>query len=73
MSDIKIALRADSGSYLARCNNCIPGAAYPDSAFVHVPAAKLMESPWAQWTSLFRSLGRLWFGIGGSGISVRPN
>ena len=49
MSDIKIALRADSGNYLARCNNCIPGAAYPDSAFVHVPDNELMKSPWAQW------------------------
>ncbi len=45
----KYALKADSGNYLARCNNCIPGAAYPDSAFIHVPPSDLAGSPWAQW------------------------
>ncbi|OQR93333.1 cytochrome P450 [Achlya hypogyna] len=44
----KIALQADSGKYLARCNNCAPGAAYPDEAFVHVTDWK--KAPWAQWT-----------------------
>jgi hypothetical protein len=46
----KYALKADSGNYLARCNNCIPGASYPDSAFVHVKEADVMNSPWAQFT-----------------------
>ena len=45
----KYALQADSGNYLARCNNCIPGGAYPDNAFVHVTQAQLNSSPWAQW------------------------
>ena len=49
MTDIKVALKADSGNYLARCNNCSPGGAYPDSAFVHVKEAELMSSPWAQF------------------------
>ncbi|OQR86306.1 hypothetical protein THRCLA_22973, partial [Thraustotheca clavata] len=30
-----IALQADTGKFVARCNGCIPGGAYPDSAFVH--------------------------------------
>ena len=47
--DIKVTLKADSGNYLARCNNCIPNAAYPDSAFVHVKEAEVMNAPWAQW------------------------
>ncbi|KAF0696315.1 hypothetical protein As57867_012875, partial [Aphanomyces stellatus] len=44
----KIALRADSGNYLARCNNCIPGAAYVDQTFVHV--SDWRGKDWAQWT-----------------------
>ncbi|NTV63066.1 MAG: sulfatase-like hydrolase/transferase [Oscillochloris sp.] len=47
---MRVALKADSGNYLARCNGCIPGAAYPDSAFVHVPPADMLGSPWAQFT-----------------------
>ncbi|MEB3883084.1 hypothetical protein [Lyngbya sp. CCY1209] len=47
MPGIKIALKADTGNYLSRCNNCIPGGAYPDSAFVHV--TELAGSPWAHW------------------------
>ncbi|KAF0716285.1 hypothetical protein As57867_002910, partial [Aphanomyces stellatus] len=43
----KIALQADSGKYLARCNGCIPGAAYVDQAFVH--ATDWRGTPWAQW------------------------
>ena len=46
----KYALKADSGNYLARCNNCIPGAAYPDSAFIHVQPSELAQAPWAQFT-----------------------
>ncbi|KDO35145.1 hypothetical protein SPRG_01212 [Saprolegnia parasitica CBS 223.65] len=44
----KIALRADSGKYLSRCNNCAPGAAHPDEAFVYVD--DWTTAPWAQWT-----------------------
>lgn len=47
MAGIKVALKADSGKYMARCNSCIPDAAYPDSAFVHVDDVN--GSPWAQW------------------------
>ena len=50
MMDINIILKADSGNYLARCNNCIPNASYPDSAFVHVKEAEVRNSPWAQFT-----------------------
>jgi hypothetical protein len=49
LSNGKYALQADSGNYLARCNNCIPGGAKPDNAFVHVTQAQLDGSPWAQW------------------------
>jgi hypothetical protein len=49
MKGIKIAIRSDSGNYLARCNSCVPGAAYPDAAFVHVSQGELMASPWAQF------------------------
>ncbi|OQR88590.1 cytochrome P450, partial [Thraustotheca clavata] len=43
----KIALQADSGKYLGRCNNCAYWAAYPDEAFVHV--SDWRSAPWAQW------------------------
>ena len=46
MAGIKVALKGDSGKYMARCNGCIPGA-YPDSAFVHID--DFNGSPWAQW------------------------
>ncbi|OQR84113.1 hypothetical protein THRCLA_10860 [Thraustotheca clavata] len=41
-----IALQADTGKYVARCNGCV-FSEYPDSATVHVPEVK--GSPWAQW------------------------
>ena len=44
---IKIALRADSGKYLARCNNCIPGGAKPDNGFVHIDNYE--KGAYAQW------------------------
>ncbi|OQR86572.1 cytochrome P450 [Achlya hypogyna] len=31
-------LQSDTGLYLGRCNGCIPGGAYSDAAFVHVPS-----------------------------------
>ncbi|MEB3178822.1 MAG: hypothetical protein VKL59_07330 [Nostocaceae cyanobacterium] len=43
----KIALKADTGKYLARCNGCIVGGAYPDSATIHVTDPSL---PYAQFT-----------------------
>lgn len=47
---IKVALQsADSGNYLGRCNGCVPGGAYPDSAFVHVKPAELQKAHWAHW------------------------
>ena len=46
-SNGKYTLQSDSGKYLARCRDCVPGGAYQDSAFVHTmdPGAA-----WAQWT-----------------------
>ena len=49
MTGIKVALKADSGNFLARCNNCISNAAYPDAAFVHVSEGELINSPWAHF------------------------
>ncbi len=46
----KIALRADTGNYLTRCNGCYRGAAYPDSATMHITQAVLASSPYAHWT-----------------------
>ncbi|KAF0693342.1 hypothetical protein As57867_015633, partial [Aphanomyces stellatus] len=43
----KIALQADSGNYLARCNGCEPGSSLPDSATVHMNAYQ--GASWAQW------------------------
>ncbi|KAH9148428.1 hypothetical protein LEN26_004498, partial [Aphanomyces euteiches] len=42
----KIALKADSGKYLARCNNCLKSGP-ADAAFVHADTWK--SSPWAQF------------------------
>lgn len=46
---IKVALKSDTGNFLSRCNNCIPGGAKADSAFVHVKPAQLASSPWAHF------------------------
>ncbi|OQR83689.1 cytochrome P450, partial [Thraustotheca clavata] len=53
----KLALKADSGNYLARCNNCAPGAAYPDEAFVHVKDWN--GAPYAQWTCVDSGNGKI--------------
>jgi len=48
LSNGKYAFKsADSGRYAARCNNCAPGAAFPDNVFVHV--TDVNSSPFAQW------------------------
>jgi hypothetical protein len=44
-----VVLQSDSGNYLGRCNDCVPGGSFPDSAFVHVPESDLDESPWARF------------------------
>jgi hypothetical protein len=41
------SLKADTGKYLARCRNCVPGAENEDAAFVHLDSA---AEPFAQWT-----------------------
>ncbi|DAZ98078.1 TPA: hypothetical protein N0F65_005240, partial [Lagenidium giganteum] len=46
LTNDKVALRADSGRYLARCNNCVRGGAYADSVFVHSTSS---SDPWAQF------------------------
>ncbi|MCP3959345.1 MAG: DUF4082 domain-containing protein [bacterium] len=44
----KIAFQVDdSQKYFGRCNNCSPGAAYPDTVAVHVDDPT--SEPWAQW------------------------
>jgi len=43
----KIALKADTGKYVARCNGCIVNGAYPDFVTVHVDDPSL---PHAQFT-----------------------
>lgn len=43
----KYALKADTGKYLARCNGCSPGAAYPDAVTVH--ASDPYKEAYAQW------------------------
>lgn len=35
----QVALRADDGSYLARCNRCVPAGATPDFLFSHITKA----------------------------------
>lgn len=49
LSNGKYTLKADTGEYLARCNNCVPGGAYPDSAFIHISEEEVQKSPYAQW------------------------
>lgn len=47
-SNGKIALQADNGRYLARCNSCWRnGASYSDSAFVH---STNPNASWSHWT-----------------------
>ncbi|GBF79473.1 cytochrome P450 [Aphanothece sacrum] len=43
----KIALKADTGKYVARCNGCIVNGAYPDFVTVHIDDPSL---PYAQFT-----------------------
>lgn len=45
----KYALQADSGNYVARCNECMPEVTSADGVFVHTPPDELMNSPYAQW------------------------
>lgn len=46
----KYALKcSDSGNYLGRCNGCVPGGAYADSAFVHVEPSDIQGASWAHW------------------------
>ena len=44
----KIALKADTGLYLARCFGCSPNASYPNTVTIH--SANPAQEPWAQWT-----------------------
>lgn len=43
----RIALRADTGNYVARCNNCIPNGTKTDFLTIH---ATHPPAPWAQFT-----------------------
>ena len=42
----KVALKADNGKYVARCNSCSPGAAYPEQVTAHMEDT---SEPSAQW------------------------
>ncbi|PTL79538.1 hypothetical protein [Vitiosangium sp. GDMCC 1.1324] len=44
----KVAFKADTGKYLARCRDCSPTSKNPDTAGFHVVDAR--KSPAAQWT-----------------------
>ncbi|KAK9768627.1 hypothetical protein K7432_000612 [Basidiobolus ranarum] len=47
----KITLKGDTGNYLSRCNGCVTGGAYPDSAFVHNSSPNESSAIW-KWTDL---------------------
>ena len=47
MGNGKIALKADTGKYAARCRGCIVNGAYPDFLTVHVDDP---SAPYAQFT-----------------------
>lgn len=42
----KVALRSDLGQYVARCNGCVSGGAYPDFVTIHVTDPSV---PYAQF------------------------
>ncbi|DBA02045.1 TPA: hypothetical protein N0F65_000292 [Lagenidium giganteum] len=42
-----IAGQTDSGCFATRCNGCLPEAAYPDSATVHI--SDPVDHSYAQW------------------------
>ncbi|WNG17210.1 fascin domain-containing protein [Cystobacter fuscus] len=48
LSNGKYALKADTGKYVTRCNNCSPDAATPNTVTVH--ATDPNNEPYAQWT-----------------------
>ncbi|MBN9687360.1 MULTISPECIES: fascin domain-containing protein [unclassified Corallococcus] len=48
LSNGKYALKADNGKYVARCNNCSPGAATANTVTAH--ATNPNSEPFAQWT-----------------------
>ncbi|KAF0713263.1 Aste57867_4436 [Aphanomyces stellatus] len=50
-----ISLQADNGGFVARCNNCIPGASYPDSAVLQ----SSVSGPWGYWTVRVQSNGQI--------------
>jgi hypothetical protein len=55
LSTAWISLQADTGKYLARCLNCVPNGAHPDSAFVHLDSA---DEPYAKWTMIRLANGK---------------
>jgi len=56
----KVALKnVGYGQFLARCNGCYPNGAYPDAAFVHITEANVLTSPFAQWTLMPVSSGKV--------------
>jgi hypothetical protein len=51
----KIALKADTGKFVARCNGCIVGGTTPDSAAVHVTDS---SQAYAQFTPVLLANGK---------------
>lgn len=51
----KIALKSDLGKYVARCNSCVKGGAYPDFLTIHVTDPSV---PYAQFTPELLSNGK---------------
>jgi hypothetical protein len=49
LSNGNYVLRSDNGKYLSRCNDCVPSASNPDSAFMQSPKGSFAKSPWLQW------------------------
>eukprot|EP00873_Tetraselmis_striata_P036243 jgi/Tetstr1/456507/TSEL_043229.t1 len=56
----RIGLISDAnGNAVARCRNCVADGAKPDTVFVHVPAAQLESSLFAQWDVTELSNGKI--------------
>lgn len=55
MGNGKIALKADSGKFVARCNGCIVGGTTPDSAAVHEANS---AAAYAQFTPVLLANGK---------------
>jgi hypothetical protein len=53
----KVAIKGNNGKYLSRCNDCWPGAFYPDTAFVSATT----PDAYSLWTANQGSNGKYTF------------